>query len=110
MRLGKKLSILQRSASNESQVALSHVQPSATGKYSCEVSADAPSFHTEIATKDLEVVGKYWHISYNFFFAINLTSSSMRNFAHSYAIIQETHKRNEKFQKSFIFSYLCFMC
>ncbi|XP_031619175.1 fasciclin-3 isoform X2 [Contarinia nasturtii] len=45
-----------RSASNESQVSLSHVQPSASGKYSCEVSADAPSFHTEIATEALEVV------------------------------------------------------
>ena len=59
-----KWNILQRSASNESQVALSHVQPTATGKYSCEVSADAPSFHTEIATKDLEVVGK-WILAVN---------------------------------------------
>lgn len=49
----------QRSMSNESQLTLSSVQPSVSGKYSCEVSADAPSFHTEIATKDLEVVGKW---------------------------------------------------
>lgn len=44
--------------SNESQVTLSTVQPIVTGKYSCEVSADAPSFHTGIATSDLEVVGE----------------------------------------------------
>lgn len=44
--------------SNESQVTLSKVHRSVAGKYSCEVSADAPSFHTEIATKDLVVVGK----------------------------------------------------
>lgn len=29
------------------------------GKYSCEVSADAPSFHTLIAAAELEVVGMY---------------------------------------------------
>lgn len=57
--LTTKITLFQRSASNESQVSLAHVQPTATGKYSCEVSADAPSFHTEIATKDLEVVGKF---------------------------------------------------
>lgn len=28
------------------------------GKYSCEVSADAPSFHTLIAAAELEVVGE----------------------------------------------------
>lgn len=50
--------LLQRSGSNESQVSLAHVQPIVSGKYSCEVSADAPSFHTDIATKDLEVVGE----------------------------------------------------
>lgn len=44
--------------SNESQLTLASVQPSVSGKYSCEVSADAPSFHTLIETGDLEVVGK----------------------------------------------------
>jgi hypothetical protein len=35
------------------------VIPATTGKYSCEVSADAPSFHTDIVSGDLEVVGKF---------------------------------------------------
>lgn len=49
---------LQRSMSDESRLTLSSVQPSVSGKYSCEVSADAPSFHTLIESGDLEVVGK----------------------------------------------------
>lgn len=32
------------------------------GKYSCEVSADAPSFHTLIAAAELEVVGELTEI------------------------------------------------
>lgn len=44
--------------SNESQLTLASVQPSVSGKYSCEVSADAPSFHTLIESGDLDVVGK----------------------------------------------------
>jgi len=46
--------------SNESQLMLQSVQPAVTGKYSCEVSADAPSFHTMIFSGDLEVVRKYF--------------------------------------------------
>ncbi|XP_037024578.1 uncharacterized protein LOC119066303 [Bradysia coprophila] len=48
--------IVERSLSDESRLTLSSVQPSVTGKYSCEVSADAPSFHTLIESGDLEVV------------------------------------------------------
>lgn len=49
---------LQRTASNESQVVLDAVTMPTSGKYSCEVSADAPSFHTLIAAAELEVIGK----------------------------------------------------
>lgn len=44
--------------SDETRLTLASVQPSVSGKYSCEVSADAPSFHTLIESGDLEVVGK----------------------------------------------------
>ncbi|XP_037913709.1 uncharacterized protein LOC119653211 isoform X2 [Hermetia illucens] len=47
---------VQRHLSNESQLTLASVQSSTSGKYSCEVSADAPSFHTLIASGELEVV------------------------------------------------------
>ncbi|XP_067625365.1 uncharacterized protein beat-Ia [Eurosta solidaginis] len=47
---------VERSASNESQLVLDAVTVSTTGKYSCEVSADAPSFHTEISAGELEVI------------------------------------------------------
>lgn len=56
----------QRAASNESQLALSNVSLPTAGKYSCEVSADAPSFHTLIVAGDLEVVGK-WKTIFNYF-------------------------------------------
>uniref|UniRef100_A0A4Y0BNB0 Ig-like domain-containing protein n=1 Tax=Anopheles funestus TaxID=62324 RepID=A0A4Y0BNB0_ANOFN len=46
---------VKRSASNESQLTLLGLSLSSSGKYSCEVSADAPSFHTMIVTGDLEV-------------------------------------------------------
>lgn len=49
----------QNSGSNQSHVMLVSAAPWTSGKYTCEVSADAPSFHTEVATKDLEVVGKF---------------------------------------------------
>ena len=48
---------LQQSASNESQLTLSSVTPTTSGKFSCEVSADFPSFHTMIVSGDMEVVG-----------------------------------------------------
>jgi hypothetical protein len=48
----------QQSSSNESQLVLSSVTPATSGKFSCEVSADFPSFHTNIVSGDMEVVGK----------------------------------------------------
>uniref|UniRef100_A0A1I8PZZ0 CD80-like immunoglobulin C2-set domain-containing protein n=1 Tax=Stomoxys calcitrans TaxID=35570 RepID=A0A1I8PZZ0_STOCA len=45
-----------RSQSNESQLVLESINSAATGKYSCEVSADAPSFHTLIGAGEMEVV------------------------------------------------------
>lgn len=50
--------LYQESASNESQLTLSNVIPVTSGKYSCEISADFPSFHTLIVSGDMEVVGK----------------------------------------------------
>ncbi|XP_038108600.1 uncharacterized protein LOC6037528 isoform X3 [Culex quinquefasciatus] len=47
--------IVKRVASNESQLMLVGLNVASSGKYSCEVSADAPSFHTMIVTGDLEV-------------------------------------------------------
>ncbi|XP_053673829.1 uncharacterized protein LOC128724091 [Anopheles nili] len=46
---------VKRTASNESQLTLLGLSMVSSGKYSCEVSADAPSFHTMIVTGDLEV-------------------------------------------------------
>lgn len=50
--------VLQRSQSNASHVLLKAVEPSISGKFSCEVSADAPSFHTELQSSEMQVVGK----------------------------------------------------
>ncbi|XP_052867395.1 uncharacterized protein LOC128273467 [Anopheles cruzii] len=47
---------VERSLSNESHVVLKAVETNNSGKYSCEVSADAPSFHTIIVSGDMEVV------------------------------------------------------
>jgi len=52
--------LLQVSQSNARTVALQDVQRELTGFYKCEVSADAPLFHTEIKTGLMIVVGKIW--------------------------------------------------
>lgn len=49
---------LQISKSNEKQVALNEVRRELTGYYKCEVSADAPSFHTDIKSALVIIIGK----------------------------------------------------
>ncbi|XP_049815464.1 uncharacterized protein LOC126262718 isoform X2 [Schistocerca nitens] len=44
------------SLSDEREVTLEDVQPRLTGEYKCEVSADAPLFHTDIKTAHMTVV------------------------------------------------------
>lgn len=48
----------QLTRSNASHVLITSVVAANTGKYSCEVSADAPSFHTQIMFKEMTVVGE----------------------------------------------------
>jgi hypothetical protein len=47
---------VRESASNATCVVLEHVPRSISGRYSCEVSADAPSFFTSMQTAYLQVV------------------------------------------------------
>ncbi|XP_073821856.1 uncharacterized protein [Musca autumnalis] len=47
---------VDRHSSNETQLVLESATMATAGKYSCEVSADAPSFHTLIAAAEMEVV------------------------------------------------------
>ncbi|XP_058817963.1 uncharacterized protein LOC131681264 [Topomyia yanbarensis] len=47
---------VERSQSNGSHLTLTAVEPTMSGKYSCEVSADSPSFHTMIVSSEMEVV------------------------------------------------------
>uniref|UniRef100_A0A182SN27 Ig-like domain-containing protein n=1 Tax=Anopheles maculatus TaxID=74869 RepID=A0A182SN27_9DIPT len=47
---------VERPLSNGSHLTLMAVEPTATGKYSCEVSADLPSFDTMIVSSEMEVV------------------------------------------------------
>lgn len=50
---------LQQTRSNASHVLLTSVVANNSGKYGCEASADAPSFHTQIMFKEMMVVGEY---------------------------------------------------
>ncbi|XP_055389383.1 putative actin-fragmin kinase DDB_G0287957 isoform X2 [Condylostylus longicornis] len=47
---------VKQMSSNQSHVTLTNVQLNLSGKFSCEVSADAPSFHTTIVSGNMEVV------------------------------------------------------
>lgn len=49
----------QKHLSNESHIVLKSVQRKSMGRYSCEVSADAPSFHTLLDSAELKVVGEF---------------------------------------------------
>uniref|UniRef100_A0A182Y7U2 Ig-like domain-containing protein n=1 Tax=Anopheles stephensi TaxID=30069 RepID=A0A182Y7U2_ANOST len=42
--------------SNASHLVLVNVEPQSSGKYSCEITEAAPSFHTKIATRTMNVV------------------------------------------------------
>ncbi|XKL63249.1 hypothetical protein PGB90_005613 [Kerria lacca] len=44
------------SLSGPNEVVLRDVQKNLTGKYRCEVSADAPSFHTQVVSSHMHVV------------------------------------------------------
>lgn len=59
---------LQMSVSNATHVTLRNVGFNLSGNFTCEVTADAPSFYTALATNILTVVGKYCAIELlNFF-------------------------------------------
>ncbi|XP_054009195.1 uncharacterized protein LOC128892680 isoform X1 [Hylaeus anthracinus] len=49
---------VKKPESNATQVSLTNLELNAAGEYSCEVSADAPSFHTAIVSATMNVVGK----------------------------------------------------
>uniref|UniRef100_A0A182UAP8 Ig-like domain-containing protein n=1 Tax=Anopheles melas TaxID=34690 RepID=A0A182UAP8_9DIPT len=46
----------QVNLSNASHLVLVNVEPQSSGKYSCEITEAAPSFHTKIATRTMNVV------------------------------------------------------
>ena len=52
------LFLFQPSRSNGSQVVLVDVQKHAAGQYACEVTGEAPGFHTKIDTTDVQVIGE----------------------------------------------------
>lgn len=54
----------QLSESNSTQVTLQKVGFALSGNFSCEVSADAPSFSTAVYSTHMEVVGKNNIFSY----------------------------------------------
>lgn len=50
--------ICQVATSDQNRVVLNEVDRTLTGEYQCEVSADAPLFHTDIKSAEMVVVGK----------------------------------------------------
>jgi hypothetical protein len=50
--------LFQLAESNATVVTLLEADIDTSGKYRCEVSAEAPSFHTESDFRELTVVGK----------------------------------------------------
>lgn len=50
--------MLQKNCSNATQLCLYKVTLALSGRYSCEVSADSPSFKTALVSGYMDVVGK----------------------------------------------------
>ncbi|KAJ8968953.1 hypothetical protein NQ317_007715 [Molorchus minor] len=57
-------SLLQVSKSNSREVTLTDVERETSGEFKCEVSADAPRFHTDIRSAHLLVAGSVIKFSY----------------------------------------------
>ncbi|KAG8291610.1 hypothetical protein J6590_056066 [Homalodisca vitripennis] len=51
-----KLTVLKISASGPTKVVLRDVQKALSGRYRCEVSADAPNFHTRVVSTNMHVI------------------------------------------------------
>lgn len=49
---------LQLSESGPDRVTLHDVQKELAGKYRCEVTTDAPDFHTQVVSAQVQVVGR----------------------------------------------------
>lgn len=47
----------QSSLSIGSNVTITEVETAWSGKFSCEVSSDAPDFHTVVVSGEMEIVG-----------------------------------------------------
>lgn len=88
------LKILQSQHSNTREVTLVNVSRKLTGKYKCEISADAPSFHTVIKAAQMRVAGKWKRFFFYYFFyfpTLHLSfslRSSFRNLWSSLAMRQ----------------------
>lgn len=55
---------LQKNCSNATQLCLQKVTLALSGRYSCEVSADSPSFKTALVSGYMDVVGKFHKTSF----------------------------------------------
>lgn len=63
---------VQVAASNQNRVVLREVDRTLTGEYQCEVSADAPLFHTDIKAAEMVVVGKRFNATVTLKLSIHL--------------------------------------
>ncbi|KAI5755900.1 hypothetical protein M8J77_020508 [Diaphorina citri] len=78
------------SQSNSNQVVLRDVQMDIAGKYRCEVSADAPSFHTDMVSSYMHVVQSYsemlLHVRRAYGFTSSILGLPVLNFAYVFLL------------------------
>lgn len=72
------LSLLQVNESNSNRVYIPELDLDATGRYSCEVSADAPSFQTAIVSANMNIVGTFTKFTKFCIYFMNLLISCIR--------------------------------
>jgi hypothetical protein len=83
------ISSWQKAKSNASHVIISQVETNMSGRYTCEVSVDAPTFQTTLVSGEMEVVGKQKKIN---IFLISFRMSCWMKWVDFFAISISRHK------------------
>lgn len=57
--------LFQKEQSNDQMVVLQNASLHASGKYKCEVNAEAPNFNSVSAEANMEVIGEWTGVAFN---------------------------------------------
>ncbi|KAI4469152.1 beat protein [Holotrichia oblita] len=104
------VNLFQLSRSNSREVTLTGVDRKTSGEFKCEVSADAPLFHTEIRAAHLLVAGMYFILDCN---AIHISWDSAPTKLISRSLNEELRNKDQEKENTVAFKSsekICYRC